>query len=91
MKKNGNHHDHVWNLEPHPPQWALDAGLPHPEIGEVLGEYCVRIGLPYWRLVEGLDERASVNVHIRLVNMIAETCPDAWRAHVNEFVKAYRR
>lgn len=90
-RRNGNSRDPIWNLEPQPPQWALDAGLPYPEIGEPLGEYCHRIGVPYWKLVEGLDARATVNVHIRLVNMIAEACPDAWRAHVQEFVKAHRR
>jgi hypothetical protein len=89
---NGNVRDPIWNLEPQPPQWALDAGLPYPERGEVLGDYCGRIGVSYWKLVEGLDDpRAGVNVHIRLVNMIADACPDAWWAHVEEFVTAYRR
>jgi hypothetical protein len=90
--KNGNGRDPIWNLEPQPPQWALDAGLPYPEKDEVLGDYCGRIGISYWKLVEGIyDRRASANVHIRLANMIADACPDAWRAHVEEFVKAYRR
>lgn len=90
--KNGNGRDPIWNLEPQPPQWALDAGLPYPALSEPLGEYVARIGLSYWELIEGLyDPRASANVHIRLANMIADACPDAWRAHVSEFVKAYRR
>jgi hypothetical protein len=92
MSANGNSRDPIWNLEPNPPQWALDAGLPYPEQDEVLGDYCERIGLSYWRLIEGLDRRcATANVHIRLVNMIAESCPEAWREHVDEFVKTYRR
>lgn len=89
---NGNHRDPVWNLEPQPPQWALDAGLPYPEINEPLGEYCERIGISYWKLIEGLyHPRAAANVHIRMANMIADACPDAWRAHVDEFVKAHLR
>ena len=92
MSTNGHALDPVWNLEPQPPQWALDAGLPYPEINEPLGAYCQRIGINYYELVNGLDDpRAGVNVHIRLVNMVADACPDAWRAHVAEFVKAHRR
>ena len=92
MAVNGKHRDPVWNLEPNPPQWALDAGLPYPYLGEVLGDYCARIGVGYYTLVDGLtDPRAAANVHIRLANRIAEVCPDAWRAHVTEWVNAHRR
>ena len=92
MTTNGKTRDPVWNLSPNPPQWALDAGLPHPTVGEALGDYCIRIGVPYYKLIEGLDDpRMAGNVHIRLVNLIAEACPDAWRAHVQEFVDASRR
>lgn len=84
MRING--HDPVWNLEPRPPGWALDAGLPAPDPGEVLGEYCVRLGLDYRKLTDGLDARAAVNAHIRFVNMIADACPDVWQQHLEWFV-----
>jgi hypothetical protein len=90
VNTNGNAYDPIWNLKPQPPQWALDAGLPAPDNGEVLGEYVTRIGLDYWKLVEGLDTRAAVNAHIRLVNMLADACPDAWQAHLREWVQARR-
>jgi hypothetical protein len=91
VKSNGRRRDPIWNLKPEPPQWALDAGLPAPVNGEVLGEYVERIGLPYWRLVYGLTPRTAVNAHIRLVNMIADSCPDVWRRHLHEWTAERRR
>jgi hypothetical protein len=82
--------DPFWTIEPQPPQWALDAGLPAPDPGEGIGDYCVRLGLPFNELVSGLSCRADVNIHIRFTNMIADRCPDVWRQHVQAWIADVR-
>lgn len=76
-------------LTPKPPQWALDAGLPGPELGEDYCAYVSRLGLDCSELLEGLTTKTAVVAHIRLAQKLADGAPDVWNAHVDAFVRAH--
>ena len=81
---------HLPDVKPNPPQWALQAGLPGPTETETLHDYCRRLGIDYLKLTAGLEPRTITNVHIRLVNVLAERCPDVWHKHLDEFVGKHK-
>jgi hypothetical protein len=79
--------DQLPDFEPCPPGWALDAGLPEPDENETFRDYVNRLGFSYHDLTRDLTWRTHCVAHVRLANAIADACPDAWRRHLDEFVK----
>ena len=81
--------DGISHLEPKVPYWALNAGCPAPAVGEGIREYCDRIGVDYFSLIDGLTRRTAPVVHMRLADALIKHCPQAWDAHLKEFVRAH--
>lgn len=76
-------------IEPKPPIWAIDRGLPEPEEGEDLATYARRLEIDPLDLFIDLTPRTVELAHVRFVHKIAEKYPEWWQEHVNEYVKAY--
>ena len=75
-------------LEPSPPQWALDAGLPPPVAGEAFCAYVERLGLDCDSLLEDLTVQTLPCANSRLAALLTRELPGAFWAHVEKRKRA---
>ena len=70
-------------LLPEPPQWALDAGIPYPLVGEGFTAYVTRLGLDSEALLEELNERTMCLANLRLATALQRSLPHYFDQHVD--------
>lgn len=65
------------------PDWAIWAGCPEPQEGELFDDYVRRLGLDPEPMLAGLDERTESLATYRLWSALMRQCPSAFADYVS--------
>lgn len=71
-------------LEARAPEWALKAGLPPPEPGELFISYLERLGIDASEFLVELTDRTEELVHFRFEHILSQHLRPAWRSYIRE-------